>query len=67
MKNFNPDQVLMISLDQLVPKNHQYRKLLNLLNFSYLCKTIKNLNNDESVGRTGYDIVTLFKCIFYNF
>ena len=61
MENFNPHQVVMISLDLLVPKNHQYRKLLTLLNFSYLCKSIKKLNNDESVGRTGYDIICLFK------
>lgn len=67
MENFNASQMIMINLDQLVPKNHQYRKLLDLLNFSYLCKSIKKLNNDNSVGRTGYDIVTLFKCIFLQF
>jgi len=67
MENFNPNQVVMVTLEQLVPKNHQYRKLLQLLNFSYLCKSIKKLNNEESVGRTGYDIVSMFKCIFLQF
>lgn len=40
---------------------------MKLLNFSYLCKPIKKLNNEDGVGRTGYDIVTLFKCIFLQF
>ena len=60
--------MIMTSLELLVSKNHQYRRLLVLLNFSYLCKSIKTLNKEEgTIGRNGYDIVTLFKCIFLQF
>ena len=68
MKGFNPNQAEIITLGMLVDKNHQYRKLLKLLNFLSLCKPIIKLNRDENTGgKEGYGIITLFKCIFLQF
>jgi IS5 family transposase len=68
MKEFNPNQTTMITLEMLVTKNHQYRKILELLNFTSLCKPILKLNRDENTGgKQGYGITKLFKCIFIQF
>jgi len=68
MQEFDPRQMKMITLDSLVSKSHQYRKILTMLNFSYFCKPLKKLNSElRKGGNTGYGITTLFKCIFLQF
>ena len=65
MKEFNLNQIELITLDMLVNKDHKYRKMLNLLNFTSLCKPIMKLNRKENTGgKQGYGITKLFKCIF---
>ena len=68
MSEFNPNQTTIVTLDNLVSKNHQYRKILSLLNFTSLCKPIMKLNREENTGgKEGYGITKLFKCIFLQF
>lgn len=68
MKEFNPNQTELITLDMLVSKDHKYRKMLNLLNFTSLCKPIMKFNREENTGgKQGYGITKLFKCIFLQF
>ena len=68
MNSFNPNQSELITLDQLVSKNHKYRKLLVLLNFTSLCKPIIKFNKELTTGgKKGYGITKLFKCIFLQF
>ena len=68
MEEFNPNQTELTTLDMLVCKNHKYRKLMKLLNFTSLCKPIMKLNREETTGgKQGYGITKLFKCIFLQF
>jgi hypothetical protein len=58
-------QITMVSLDQLVSKNHQYRKFKSLFNF----KAIEaDLLSVESAGNyKGYGVIRLFKCLLLQF
>jgi len=63
--NDTTNQMIMISLDLLVPKNHNYRKILNILNFKKLTRPLKAIEREE--GYIGYGIQRLFKVIFLQF
>lgn len=68
MEEFNPNQTELITLDMLVSKDHKYRKMLTLINFTSLCKPIMKLNKGENkLCKKGYGITKLFKCIFLQF
>ena len=58
-------QISMVSLNQLVSKNHQYRKFKSLFNF----KAIEaDLLSVESAGNyKGYGVMRLFKCLLLQF
>ena len=43
-------QVEMISLEELVPANHVYRKFLSLLNFKSIAYRLKRLENNANTG-----------------
>ena len=58
-------QVAMVSLDILVPKDHNYRKFAKAFDFGRIEHLLKKL--EKKVGRTGYGIVMLFKCMLYQF
>ena len=45
--------------EELVTKNHPYRKLLELINFQEFCKPLRGLYK-EDVGRPGYNIESGF-------
>ena len=45
--------------EELVRKDHPYRKLLELINFKEFCKPLRNLYN-ENIGRAGYNIESGF-------
>ena len=62
----DPNQVIMVSLDQLVTKDHSYRKMLSMINFPALCKPLKKYAK-ESHTELGYGIHTLFKTILLQF
>jgi len=65
MHNTSINQMLMISLDMLVPKNHIYRKISEILNFNKLTKHLKAIERED--GYVGYGIQRLFKVIFLQF
>lgn len=57
----------MVSLNDLVPKNHEYRRILELLDFKKLCTPLQKMNKNTNSGAYGYGIERLFKCIFLQF
>ena len=59
-------QVTMIVHDHLVRSNHPYRKILAMLDFTKLCRSIQRYNKEIEANR-GYGIKTLFKCILLQF
>lgn len=58
-------QITMISLDQLVSKNHQYRKFKSLFNFEAIALELKSVESDNNYK--GYGIARLFKCLLLQF
>src|SRR3546814_12526346 len=48
-------------MDELVPVNHPYRKLLSIVNFSEFCKPLHALYKD--FGRPGYHIESGFAAL----
>ncbi|MEM6339258.1 MAG: transposase [Pseudomonadota bacterium] len=58
-------QIEMISLEELVPADSDYRKFKKLFNFKKIEYRLKKLEKD--LGRTGYGMVRLFKCLLYQF
>ena len=60
-------QVEMISLEELVPAGHVYRKFLSLLNFKSITYRLKRLENNTKAGAKGYGIETLFRCLLLQF
>lgn len=58
-------QVEMVSLEELVPSNHQYRKFLELFDFDDIEKELKTLESDAAYK--GYGVVRLFKCLVLQF
>lgn len=58
-------QVEMSSLDDLVPKNHSYRRFIQLWSFNYAQRFLKKLENENSYK--GYRLLRLFKCLLLQF
>lgn len=58
-------QVEMISLDDLVPSSHNYRRFVSIWNFSNVAKKLKKLEKDNPYK--GYGLLRLFKCILLQF
>ena len=61
----NSRQIEMISLENLVPENHVYRKIKELVNFSKMLKNLKDIEKEE--GAKGYGIDRLFFCLLLQF
>ena len=62
----DPRQVELVMLDQLVPGDHPYRKILDLVDFERLCEAIVSLDNSRR-GAKGFGVVTLFRCLMLQF
>lgn len=58
-------QIVMVSLDDLVPSAHIYRKFAELWNFSNTEKQLKKVEKDNNYK--GYGILRLFKCLLLQF
>lgn len=58
-------QITMISLDQLVSKNHQYRKFKELFNFEAVKSELLSL--ESNTNYKGYGVLRLFKCLLLQF
>ncbi|MEM9423877.1 MAG: transposase [Spirochaetota bacterium] len=59
------NQIEFISVEQLVPQEHNYRVYLNILDFETLIKPMSKL--EYRLGAKGYGILCLFKCLLLQF
>lgn len=59
------NQVIMISLEDLVPENHVYRKFIDIWTFKGIEKYLKKVEKDNNYK--GYGVVRLFKCLLLQF
>ena len=58
-------QIEMISLDDLIPKDHAYRKFIQLWSFKYAKKQLKKqMKNNPNEG---FGLLRLFKCLLLQF
>jgi transposase len=60
------DKVSIISVDDLVPKDHMVRKLDKAMDFTFIYDLVKDLYSD-SIGRPSVDPVVLFKILFIQY
>lgn len=58
-------QIEMVSVEDLVPQKHTYRKLKELINFEILTKSIKI--EEKELGATGYTTKRLVMCLILQF
>ncbi len=58
-------QTIIISLEELVPQKHSYRKFQNIWNFKHTEKTLKKAEKDNPYK--GYGLLRLFKCLLLQF
>ena len=58
-------QVEMVSLEDLIPENHNYRKFVKLWSFDYVERQLKKLEKDNPFK--GYGLLRLFKCLLLQF
>jgi len=58
-------QIEMISLEDLVPATHNYRRFLSLWSFKYANKQLKKLEKDNPYK--GFGMLRLFKCLLLQF
>ena len=49
-------QTETVNLNDLVKKDHPYRRLLSIIDFVILAKNIANIKNNQAVGRVGYRV-----------
>lgn len=59
------NQIVMISLEDLVPETHVYRKFAELWNFEGIKKQLRIIEKDNNYK--GYGISRLFKCLLLQF
>lgn len=60
-------QTEIVNLDDLVKKDHPYRKLLSIIDFLGLSKNIANIKNNQEVGRAGYNSLSCLKMLVLQF
>lgn len=58
-------QVTMVSLEELVNQEHQYRKFKELFDFNAVARELKALELPASYK--GYGVDRLFKCLLLQF
>ena len=61
------NQVEIMTLEELVPVGHVYRKFLRLLNFKSIGYRLKRFENHGPAGARGYGMETLFRCLLLQF
>ena len=59
------DQITMVSLEQLVSKDHQYRKFKSLFNFRSIEAEL--LSIESTANYKGQGVLRLFKCLLLQF
>jgi IS5 family transposase len=58
-------QTEVVNLDDLVSKNHVYRKFVNLWSFKNVAKQLSNIETDNNYK--GYGLLRIFKCLLLQF
>jgi transposase, IS5 family len=58
-------QLVMVSLDELVPLDHNYRKFASIFNFGMVERELRSLVKEEYYQ--GYGVLRLFKCLLLQF
>lgn len=61
----NTEQIEIVSVEQLVPETHTYRKLKKLLDFNRIVKSVKIKSHD--FGANGYGKLRLIMCLILQF
>ena len=59
------NQVIMVSLEELIPNNHIYRKFFNIWDLSFIKKQLKKIETENNYK--GYGAFKLFKCLLLQF
>jgi len=59
------EQMEMVSVEQLVPEQHAYRKLKQLLDFDRIAKSVKVKTSE--LGATGFGKIRLIMCLILQF
>ena len=62
----NREQLVMITLDQLIPENHLVRKVEAAINFSFIDSLVEEAYSAER-GRPSIDSVVLIKMTFIQY
>ncbi len=60
-------QTEIVNLNDLVKKDHPYRRLLSIIDFAGLAKNITNIKNNQAVGRAGYSVDACLKMLVLQF
>ncbi len=59
------NQIIMVSLNQLVSPKHQYRKFKDLFDFELASKELRGV--ESPANYKGYGVLRLFKCLLLQF
>jgi transposase, IS5 family len=65
MRIISEHQISIVSLDQLVSKNHQYRKFKKLFDFKSIESDLIAVETDNN--NKGFGVLRLFKCLLLQF
>ena len=60
-------QVEMVTLDQLIEKDHNYRKFKELWNLTEVQKELEKIEIQNDADSKGYGIFRLFLCLLVQF
>ena len=63
-RNYKNDTIIFNTLEDLVPQDHDVRKLESCINWNFIYPLVEPLYSH--IGRPGIDPVVLFKMIFIN-
>ena len=63
-RNGKNDNIILNTIEGLVPQDHEVRKLESCIDWSFIYPLVEHLYSD--FGRPGIDPVVLFKMIFIN-
>lgn len=61
----NDDQLMILSMDELVPKDHLVRKIEHVVDWSFIYPLVAEYYGEK--GRPSVDPVVLFKMLFLNY
>ena len=60
-------QIHMISIEDLVPKNHILREIDAAIDFNFIYDEVEGMYSDFDGGRPGIDPVSLFKIVMIQY